>query len=66
MDTHKTVDRLVWEKEKKHAESELIKLATEDIKRFIESCRAHGFKLGMRFGFWAGMLVALIIYLIAK
>lgn len=66
MDTHKIVDRLEQKKEFENAKTELIKLAKEDIHRFILNCEAKGFKIGMKVGFMFGLLVGLIIYLIIK
>jgi tetrahydromethanopterin S-methyltransferase subunit G len=66
MDTHKIVDNIASKKEYEYAKSELIKLATEDINTFMLNCQAKGFRIGIKTGFFLGLMVAIIIFLIAK
>lgn len=66
MDAHKTVDRIAFEKERKENEEALKMEANKNISVFTQASIAYGFRKGMKFGFWAGILVSLIIYLIIK
>lgn len=64
MNTHEKVEQIALEKRAKESESALLKLANQDIRRFIDACRANGFVDGFKTGFFVGLVVALIIYFI--